>query len=434
MKKSDIERKLKNELRQATPNGFDKVWKQCEQDSINEAKEYAFALERVAVGVENDGHRVNGKRLWTVLCALFTALALAIVGVCGMLLGWFEKDGDVGNGNGIKPFSKGFFLIDVNPSVEVDYDEDGNVSEVIGLNADGKVLLYGLEEELVGKSYEKAVEELFNRCVLLGYFSATSETNAVLVSAIKQTGETDETMTENVRSLFSKKFVDKKMCGVAVAGKQDSALEEEAQKYGINAQKWGMIQEYLALVEKLGVESEIPETEYGKVSIREIYEAMEELEEMKLGDKASDDLEEVLQGLEDMLEGKISPFALEEIEELLEELEDAKTLESLTAVAQPLVQFLDALEREIRGEDVEIVRSAKREIERLLLGVETDKDKMQQSTEDKFHEREEKHKDDFHKEANEPDGGFEHWQNENKGHFEDDWNGKKEHWKDSFDD
>ena len=44
-------------------------------------------------------------------------------------------------------------------------------------------------EKLLKK--KKAVDVLFDRCVLLGYFSAASETNAVLVSASKHEGGSD---------------------------------------------------------------------------------------------------------------------------------------------------------------------------------------------------------------------------------------------------
>ena len=40
-----------------------------------------------------------------------------------------------------------------------------------------------------------------------------------------------------------------------IAGKDDPALADEAEKYGIDSQKLGLILDYLAQVEKLGVET-----------------------------------------------------------------------------------------------------------------------------------------------------------------------------------
>lgn len=80
----------------------------------------------------------------------------------------------------------------------------------------------------------------------------------------------------------------------------------------------------------------------------------------------------------------------------------------------------------------ELVRAAREEIEKLLVGVETHKENLQKTTEDAFKEREEKYKDDFDKEAEEPEGGFEAWQDEKEEEFEKDWQGKKEDWKETL--
>ena len=425
MKKSKIEKHLRNELRQATPKAFDELWKRCEDEELQKEKEYLLQLEKVAVGVENDTHRKGGKRLLTTMVTLFVALAVALLGVWGALAGWFK--------DGAPSINKGYFILDVNPSVEVDYDEKGKVSEVVGLNADGRVLIYGIEEELVGQSYEKAVDVLFDRCVLLGYFSAASETNAVLVSASKHEGGSDTAMAENVRKLFANKFVDKKLRGVAIAGKDDPALADEAEKYGIDSQKLGLILDYLAQVEKLGVESEIDEDEYGEISIREIYEAIEELEELKIGHQASNSIGDVLERMEDVFEGTLAEEFVEELQDLIEVLQKAKTFDEISIIKVPLLAILERLEKMATGGDGDLVRAAREEIEKLLVGVETHKENLQKTTEDAFKEREEKYKDDFDKEAEEPEGGFEAWQDEKKEEFEKDWQGKKEDWKETLD-
>lgn len=436
MKKSDIEKQLKNELNKATPAAFDELWSRCEHESLEREKEYVFELEKVAVGVDNDTHRKGNKRLITIIIAFFAAAVFALVGVWGYVAGWFDKNGDSSSNSPIgKPtISKGYFILDINPSVEVDYDDEGIVSEIVGLNADGRVLLYGIESQLVGKSYEVAIDELFDRCVRLGYFSATSETNAVLVSATKQTGDSDEIMAENVRQIFSKKFVDKKLCGVALAGKDDPALAETAAQYGIDSQKYALIQEYLSQVEKLGVESEITEAEYGEISIREIYEAMEELEELKIGDKASDSIGDVLDTLEEVFEGALEEEFIEELQDLIEDLQEAKGFDEISIIKVPLLAILERLEKSVNGADRELVRAAREEIEKLISSMEVQKENLQKPIEDAFKEREEKYKDDFDKESEEPEGGFEAWQDKNKEHFEKDWQGKKEDWKDRFDD
>lgn len=66
------------------------------------------------------------------------------------------------------------------------------------------MLLYGTE--LAGKNYEEAAEILFDRCVKLGYFSASRENNAVLVSASLSEGGKDEKMTLEMKKLLSEEF------------------------------------------------------------------------------------------------------------------------------------------------------------------------------------------------------------------------------------
>ncbi len=61
--------------------------------------------------------------------------------------------------------------IDINPSVELTLDENGVVCTVYGANEDGTVLLYGEEENLLGKGYEEAVEHITDLAVELGYLT-----------------------------------------------------------------------------------------------------------------------------------------------------------------------------------------------------------------------------------------------------------------------
>lgn len=431
MKKSDIERKLKSELNQATPTAFDTLWEQCESTPHETEKEYVFEMETVAVGAGGNGTRkLGGKRRVSLLVAFFTVV-LAIVTVWGITAGWFQNKG---NTLPTPTITKGYFVIDINPSVEIGYDEEGNVSEVVGLNTDGKALVYGIETALVGKSYEEAIKELFDRCVRLGYFSATSQTNAVLVSASKQSGGNDLEMAENARKIFSDKFVEKKLYGVAIAGKDDPALVEEASRYGIDAQKYALIQEYRAQAEKLGVESKIDQEEYADISIREIYGEMEALKEVKIGETASDTMAEKLDGLKEELRGHIDAETLEGLEELVEMLEEAKTFDEIATLAPQLKDKLESLANGLPPQERGKVGIIQEEINGLLMGVETGKESLQKPPETLYNERAEKYKDDYDKEAEEPEGGFRGWQDKNKGHFEENWKGKKEEWEDEFHD
>lgn len=431
MRKSDIERQLKNELNQATPTAFDKLWEKCENTSEEGNEELVFEMETVAVGVGGNGTRKAVGKRWVALFGVFLMAVLAIVAVWGIASGWFYKGDTPSNPPTI---TRGYFVIDVNPSVEIGYEENGCVSEVVGLNTDGKALVYGIENEFVGEPYENVISALFDRCVRLGYFSATSQTNAVLVSATKQSGGSDAEMAENARKIFLDKFVEKRLCGVALAGKDNPELAQEATAYGIDAQKYALIKEYLTQADKLGVESEIAQEDYAKISIRGIYEKMEALQEVKIGETASDTMAEKLEDLKEELRGHIDGNAFEEMEELVKTLEDAKTFEEIATLAQPIKDKLKHLSDGLPPHKKEKVGLIQTEIDGLLAEVETDKEKLQKTPEDLYNERSEKYKEDFDKEAEEPKGGFKGWQDEHKQHFEEDWHGKKEEWKDRFHD
>lgn len=314
MKKSDIEKRLKDDLTRAAPSDFGAVMKRCKTVSPLPAAEPEAELIPAAAGActgaSSPSSRRGGKRA--------AALALAAVVLCGILfsvlagiLGLFS-----GGGSLPLPLSEGYFLFDINPSVELSYDKKGRVTEARGLNGDGEVLLCGLE--LAGKSYEEAADVLFGQCVRLGYFSAEREDNAVLVSANLASGGADETLTAEMKKHLSESFASNKIRGVVITGVENPALNEAAAAYGIDSQKYGLILEYLALG---GV---LPEEKYSQITVRELYKEISKLQEKKKdedADKLKADLSEI--------EEKLFEAASEAICDLTDELEDCiKKLDS----------------------------------------------------------------------------------------------------------
>ncbi len=298
MKNFKIEKQLKKELQNNSPTDFASVWVKCEK---NEGATYETSCD-VAIAKGFDC-----KRFFAVVLTGLLAVSLIIVAL------WqFVSTAPI-------KFAKGYFVLDINPSVEVCYDEDGTITSAKGLNDDGKVLLVGMD--LVGKAYTEATEKLFMRCLSLGYFSVAREDNAVLATAVGENGKRDDVMTLAVKSALMDNFSKKKIKGVVIDGVATPELKTVAEKYGIDAQKYGLILSYFALG------GELAETEYPKITIRELYVKIEEKKNEKKKEQMAQ-TEQVLFGFEQ----KLYQTLAEQIGGLVETLEVYLSLEDETQV------------------------------------------------------------------------------------------------------
>ena len=65
--------------------------------------------------------------------------------------------------------------LDLNPSIQITVDEDGNVSSVYGNNDEGKMIIIDIQNELVGKKYDYALDLIIEAETECGFFvKATS--------------------------------------------------------------------------------------------------------------------------------------------------------------------------------------------------------------------------------------------------------------------
>ncbi|MFQ7076593.1 MAG: hypothetical protein ACLRSW_00805 [Christensenellaceae bacterium] len=89
-------------------------------------------------------------------------------------------------------------------------------------------------------------------------------------------------MTLEMKKLLSEEFSSNKIRGVVITGVDNPDLEREAAKYGIDAQKYALIQTYLALGGKLA------EEENKNILVRDLYsfisEKQEELKEEEIAE------------------------------------------------------------------------------------------------------------------------------------------------------
>lgn len=445
MKRSDIERQLKNDLQAATPSDFDTLWAKCNAATPANTRETerVLALATASANKANGGNSHGGFSAGRVrLVAILTAIILALGVFFGAAMGWF------GGGK----LDKGYFIFDINPSVEVDYDENGKVTSVEGLNEDGKVLLCGVE--LVGKTYEEAAKALFDGCVKLGYFSAARQDNAVLVSATKEKGGADEEMTMRMKALLADTFTEKKMCGVVITGVDDPTLKDEAQSHGVDAQKYALIYAYL----QMG--GELCEAEYSQISIRELYkkiaEKEEDLEEAECEElengiygTVADKIQEIIEKLEEQIEetqplsapafggehgepqGNDYDMCLNALEEYADELEDARNEGEFKSFLSRLLSTLDEMIRQEKNNVLrDLFKDAHTQINEVLENYDikiSELKKLGASAEDQHAAREEK----FGKDHGENTFDWEEWLDEyedKEDDFEQSWYSRKNQW------
>ena len=445
MKRSDIERQLKNDLQAATPSDFDTLWAKCNAATPANTRETerVLALATASANKANGGNSHGGFSAGRVrLVVILTAIILALGVFFGAAMGWF------GGGK----LDKGYFIFDINPSVEVDYDENGKVTSAEGLNEDGKVLLCGVE--LVGKTYEEAAKALFDGCVKLGYFSAARQDNAVLVSATKEKGGADEEMTMRMKALLADTFTEKKMCGVVITGVDDPTLKDEAQSHGVDAQKYALIYAYL----QMG--GELCEAEYSQISIRELYkkiaEKEEDLEEAECEElengiygTVADKIQEIIEKLEEQIEetqplsapafggehgepqGNDYDMCLNALEEYADELEDARNEGEFKSFLSRLLSTLDEMIRQEKNNVLrDLFKDAHTQINEVLENYDikiSELKKLGASAEDQHAAREEK----FGKDHGENTFDWEEWLDEyedKEDDFEQSWYSRKNQW------
>lgn len=356
MKNKEIEELLKSDLANSAPDDFSIVKGRV---TPRELKSQKTVLQPAYATSNGGNHTVGNKSLWKRILAIGLAFLAVITSTFFVLLQLFSSG---------EKISDGYFVIDVNPSVELYYDDTGKVTKTEGLNRDGEVLLSSTS--LIGKSYEEALKTLFNRCVQLGYFHPDRDNNALLVSANKNEGGLDATLTKKAKDTLTTLFADKGFQGVVLTGMEETeSLADAASEFGIDAQKYALILAATAMG------AEIKEEEYSTLSVKEVYVRIEEkrkeedtsnrlliyqqlltevetlLEELEI------ELNALIVKLEDLLQGTLDETTSQRYVRYVEKLQNyvSSIQEIDTAVGkQLLMQRISAYLDEMRHEEFSI--------------------------------------------------------------------------------
>lgn len=406
MKIKDIEKQLKNEISEASSCDISEIMSKCAQ---NEEKELICEPVLATEGAPSYIKARGAKKSLIVTAIAVFIMALAILFMLHLI--------------NSRPRG-GYIVIDINPSLEIAYDENGCVIDVTPLNEDAEVIL--CDVELSGKDYKDAITLLVDNCVKLGYLSPQREDNAIMATVVTEKGEKNERMTETVKQAFTEEFSQRKMLGVVITGVQNPELQEEAEKFGIDAQKYSLIQQY---INAGGV---LSEEEYSKTSIRELYSF---IYNKKKEEKQSirDSLEKEAGQLESELFDKVSRD-FEGIKEKLPENSEAR--ERLDEILKKngeeqideLIGLLSELENSEDGISKELIAQIKNEISDKKDKYNQKKEELSEiskSPEDKKNER----LDVFGEVVEgELDVDLDKWQSEKEEQFQKEWYDQKEQW------
>ena len=444
MKKSQIEKELRKQLSDATPSNFEDLCARC---NIGE-KEEVFAEEMVAVGTKGGNYSFSTKKKVGITTALVFLVALTI-----FLALFFTLSNN--GANDILPSGKGFLIIDINPSIELSYNDKGVVTSAKGLNKDGEVLLSGLD--IKDKDYRAVADLLFEKCVKLGYFSADRENNAILVTATTEDGNKDDKWSEEIKGVFLKTFSSQNIKGVVITGIKDAELDKKGEQYGIDGQKYALIQDLLALG------GHLDEEDYATISIRDLYSEIAEQERKNEEEKIENltqqsaqmkdavfaDLLEVISEFIDQLADDIEDQykedhfhknkyerKLEELEDYLEDIEEEKIGNKNIKVFDRVTTVLKDLVHEEHNPKIRaLLEEAYDNIKNTLLpviDVISEIDILDTSIEDINSARYDKYKDSHHQWDDDFD--YDQWQEDKEDDFSSSWYDFKHSWEQERDD
>lgn len=217
MKKKQILKLLSKEIDQVVPKLDDRVL----STPIEPKKEEVIELEEKTTFAQKIQKTFKSKKTWGYLSSVAAVLIVVILAVVFMP--------QFINQNNKEKEEYTCFVVDINPSVMVTTDKEGNVVNVSALNKDGDVLLASGNIS-DGSKLETCIENIINISMQLGYIDMDSLNNAVSLS-IYSNGKNVDGKIESGKSSIEQVLKNKGVYGFVIA--KDYALEELNKKINI---------------------------------------------------------------------------------------------------------------------------------------------------------------------------------------------------------
>ena len=223
MDEKELKKLLEKELDALTPSMSEKVRKariitkseQCEKST--QKIDFATAKKR------NKKPYLFG----AIAAVLVVAIALAVI-IPPMFGGTSDTPAT---------YEAGYLRMDINPSVEIIYDEDNKVTSVKSSNGDADVLLSAeLRTEVVGKPVDEAAAVIAEEAGKLGFLS-TDNDGAVRITVVANSDKQREEVLTKTSLAIERNFMERGIFVAVVA--VERTADWLADQYGIASDKLG---------------------------------------------------------------------------------------------------------------------------------------------------------------------------------------------------
>ncbi len=245
MNKKDIEISIKCAVEEMTPDILDQIVNETSSSSIQEKK---VPTKPISISTA----RKKKRRVYMSL-ATIAAVVMLVIGGTFMTADATET----------------FLSIDVNPSVELEANIDGEIIDVEPKNEDAKRLVENLE--LKGKSMEAAVVELLDAMVVEKYIT-NDEANIVLSVFNNDKNKSEEIkleLTSQLNIYFEESGINGNLHWQQLSEEEYNTIKEKADDNAVSFGKMVMIDRLLA------ISDEFTEAELLSMSIDEIEDHLE---------------------------------------------------------------------------------------------------------------------------------------------------------------
>ncbi len=427
MKNKDLEKQICKSISPAK----DKIWNKIENEIFT-----STAVELETVTETGRGGSVVNRKKPILLFAVCGALLALIVGLCFLIPKLLP--------NGVKDFS-GSFYIDINPSVQVTVDKDGNATEIIPLNQDAIILMQGVDRQtLIGKSGEQVANEIWGLAFEAGFISTANgvdSKNAILITGSLKDDNLNGEYSQKIKTYLTGKIKERGVFCAVITDKLNSNVSEN--QYGISDSKYQLIKTAISL----GVV--IDESEYAAITVSEINaristlgRKLEEFGSKDVADEFEDLIENSLRGVERVLEG-IEEFIenmpdfiqremqvkVEILDDILDDIEDGFVSgRDLDAVITEFNQTADELgEYDVEVQTLKLaLQAVQPELERILGAIGEIKNNLQ----GKFEEYREANRPNIngHIKPEDFEDMYEDWLEEKYEDYRENWDDRKHEW------
>lgn len=222
-----------------------------------------------------------------------------------------------------------YFIIDINPSIELSLNENNEVVSVTPLNSDADVLLSDLN--LVGLDIAEASDKIVAEATLAGYIDQYSEENLITVYSTNETETIREELQTRVMEKINLGLENKDVHALVVSGGLTDEMKTAADNYDISYGKYLLVSRLASLTTEYSTEDIV------KMSVKNIQSEIKTIIDERR-DSIAKDQEQLKTTLKTQKEAKIEECQ-NKIEQLKNQLlEQYQEQEKITLTAEEKIQ------------------------------------------------------------------------------------------------